>query len=172
MIALGSHRHSTLRLFTWLLVAGVLLPVRGAEKMDEFTQAVAQYELTLPKLESYGAVLAGVAAWAEANPTKAAALRARAPKGPSTFKQAIAQIEAEPAIAEQLKKHQLTARDFALIPMAAMQAQIAALGEAQGRTFPADRINPKNTALVRAHEVRVGEILKQVTADRARAFGR
>jgi hypothetical protein len=161
-----------LRLFTCVLAAAVVVPGRAAEKLDEFTQAVARYELKLPKLEAYGAVMAGVAAWAEANPAKADALRARAPKGPSSFKQAIAQIEAEPAIAEQLKKHQLSARDFALIPMAVLQAQIAALGEAQGRTFPADRINPQNTALVRAHEARVGEILKKVTADRARAFGK
>ena len=58
------------------------------------------------------------------------------------------------------------------MPAVVMQAQLAALGEAQGRTFPADRINPKNIATVRANETRVGEIMAKVAADRARAFGR
>lgn len=75
-------------------------------------------------------------------------------------------------IAAQLKAAKLTGRDFVLMPAVVMQAQIAALGEAQGRTFPTDRINPKNTALVRTNEKRVGEIMAKVAADRTRAFGR
>jgi hypothetical protein len=140
--------------------------------MDEFTREVARYELTMPNLEAYGATMAGLADWAEAQPAEAAAMRQRAPKGPTTYPQTVAHIESDPAIAAQLKAAKLTGRDFVLLPAVVMQAQIAALGEAQGRTFPADRINPKNTALVRTNEKRVGEIMAKVTTDRARAFGR
>jgi hypothetical protein len=145
---------------------------RSEEAADEFTRAVASYELTLPALEAYGATMTGVADWTVANPAKAAKMNKRTPKGPTSFRQSIAHVETEPVIAEQLKKNKLDGRDFVLIPMVVMQARIAALGEAQGHTFPADRINPKNTALVRAHEKRVGEIMTKVAADRVRAFGR
>ncbi len=155
-----------------LLIAVFLSPARAADPMDEFTREVARYELTMPKLEGFGAVMAGLAEWAAAKPAEAAALRQRAPKGATPYAQAVAQVEAEPAIAEQLKKHHLTGRDFALLPMVVLQAQIAALGEAQGRTFPADRINPKNIATLRAHEARVSAIMAKVTTDRGRAFGR
>jgi hypothetical protein len=151
------------------LLAGA--SVRAADAPDEFTKEVAQYELTLPNLEAYGAAMTGVADWAVANPAQAAKMNQRTPKGPTSFKDTIAHVESEPAIAEQLKKHKLTGRDFVLIPSVLMQAQIAALGEAQGRTFPADRINPKNTALVRANEARVGEIMTKLNADRSRLAG-
>jgi hypothetical protein len=155
-----------------LLAAWLAIPVTAEDAPDEFTLEVARYELTLAKLEVYGEVMAGLAEWAEIKPAEASAMRERAPKGPTTYPQTVTHVESEPAIAEQLKKHQLTGRDFVLLPMAVLQARIAALGEAQGRTFPADRINPKNTALVRAHETRVNEIMTKVAADRARAFGR
>ena len=154
-----------------LLAVFPAVSVTAEESEDEFTREVARYELTLANLEAYGATLAGLADWAGAKPAEAAALRKRLPKGPTAYRQTIAQIGAEPAIAVQLKQHKLTARDFVLLPMVVLQARIAALGEAQGRTFPADRINPKNPALVRAHENRVNEIMTKVAADRARAFG-
>jgi hypothetical protein len=168
-------RHRTplpLRLLSWCLAAVVVSSAQSAESMDEFTREVARYELTMPNLEAYGATMAGLADWAEAQPAEAAAMRQRAPKGPTTYPQTVAHIESDPAIAAQLKAAKLTGRDFVLLPAVVMQAQIAALGEAQGRTFPADRINPKNTALVRTNEKRVGEIMAKVTTDRARAFGR
>lgn len=155
-----------------LLLAALLISPASAQPMDEFTREVARYELTMPNLEAYGAALADLAEWAGAKPAEAAALRQRAPKGPTTYPQTLAYIAGEPAIAAQLKAAKLTGRDFVLLPAVVMQAQIAALGEAQGRTFPADRINPKNTAVVRANEKRVGEIMTKVAADRVRAFGR
>lgn len=155
-----------------LLLAALLVAPAPAETMDEFTREVARYELTMPNLEAYGAALAGLADWAAAKPADAAALQQRAPKGPTTYPQTLAYIAGEPAIAAQLKAARLTGRDFVLMPAVVLQAQLAVLGEAQGRTFPADRINPKNTAVVRTHEKRVGEIMTKVAADRARAFGR
>ncbi|MBK8859003.1 MAG: hypothetical protein IPN11_15375 [Opitutaceae bacterium] len=167
------HGHALRLLFSLpLLAAWLAIPVTAEDAPDEFTREVARYELTLPNLEAYGAVMAGLADWAEAKPAEAAAMRQRAPKGPTTYPQTVAHIESEPAIATQLKAAKLTGRDFVLIPAVVMQAQIAALGEAQGRTFPTDRINPKNTELVRASETRVREIMAKVTTDRARAFGR
>jgi hypothetical protein len=155
-----------------MLASFLALPVTAEDTQDEFTREVARYELTLANLEAYGAMMAGLADWAEAKPAEAAAMRERLPKGPTTYQQSIAQVGDEPAIAEQLKQHKLTLRDFVLLPMVVLQARIAALGEAQGRTFPADRINPKNPALVRAHETRVNEIMTTVAADRIRVFGR
>ena len=155
-----------------LLLTAILVSSASAQPMDEFTREVARYELTMPNLEAYGAALAGLAEWAETKPAEAAALRQRAPKGPTTYPQTLAYIAGEPAIAAQLKAAKLTGRDFVLMPAVVMQAQLAALGEAQGRTFPADRINPKNIATVRANEPRVGEIMAKVAADRARTFGR
>jgi hypothetical protein len=153
-----------------MLASFLALPVTAEDTQDEFTREVARYELTLANLEAYGAMMASLADWAEAKPAEAAAMRARLPKGTTTYQQSIAQVGAEPAIAEQLKQHKLTPRDFVLLPMVVLQARIAVLGEAQGRTFPADRINPKNPALVRAHEIRVNEIMSTVAADRIRAF--
>lgn len=144
----------------------------SAEAPDEFTRKVAKYELTLPNLEAYGKVMSGIAEWAKAKPAKVAALLKRAPQGPTTLKQSIAHMESEPAIAEVLNKNKLAGRDFVLIPMVVMQARIAVLGEAQGRAFPSDRINPKNTALVRAHEAQLNDIMSKATTDRVRAFGR
>lgn len=155
-----------------LLLAVLLVSAASAQPMDEFTREVARYELTMPNLESYGAAMAGMADWAEAKPAEAAAMQRRAPRGPTTYPQTLAYIGREAVLATLLQKHHLTTRDFVLLLPAVMQAQLAVLGEAQGRTFPADRINPKNTALVRAHEKRVGEIMTKVAADRARAFGR
>ena len=154
-----------------ILVLLAAAPARAADDLDEFTRAVASYELTMPNLEAYGATLASLAEWAAAQPAKAAQMRARLRKGPATYPQSIAHVESVPVVAEQLKKNKLTGRDFVVLPMVVMQGQIAALGEAKGLTFPADRINPKNTALVRAHEKRVGEIMAKVTADHIRAFG-
>ncbi len=155
-----------------LLTAWLAIPVTAEDAPDEFTREVSRYELTLANLEAYGAVMADLAEWAEAKPAEAAAMRQRAPKGPTTYPQTVAHVESEPAITAQLKAAKLSGRDFVLIPAVVMQAQIAALGEAQGRTFPADRINPRNIATVRANENRVGEIMAKVTTDRARAFGR
>jgi hypothetical protein len=128
---------------------------------------VAKYELTMPQLEAYGTAMSGLAEWAKANPAKASAMTKRTHKGPSTLKQTIAYLESEPAIAAQLKEHQLTGRDYALIPSVLMQAQITAMGEAQGRSFPA---NPKNIALIRNNEKRVGEIMAKARNDRSRIF--
>jgi hypothetical protein len=145
---------------------------RADDALDEFTKEVAQYELTMPLLEAYGAVMSDLADWAKANPEQAAEMNQRTPRGPTSFKETMAHLESEPVIAESLKKNQLTGRDFVLIPTVLMQAQIAAMGEAQGRSFPADRINPKNPALIRDHEKRVGEIMTKLNADRARLAGR
>jgi len=167
--------HPTTRLFLRrlpLLLAALLLTSAPAETMDEFTREVARYELTMPNLEAYGAAMAGLAEWAAGKPAEAAALQQRAPKGPTTYPQTLAYIEREPVLAALLKQHRLITRDFVLLLPAVMQAQLAVLGEAQGRTFPADRINPRNTAVVRANEKRVGEIMTKVAADRGRAFGR
>jgi hypothetical protein len=153
-----------------VLVRAVASGAQGAA--DEFTREVARYELSLTRLEAYGATLSALAEWALARPVEAAALRQREPKGPATFPQSVAHVASEPVIATLLQKNKLTARDFVLIPVVVMQAQMAALGEAQGRTFPADRINPKNTAVVRDHEKRVAAILAKVATDRARLAGR
>jgi hypothetical protein len=53
-----------------------------------------------------------------------------------------------------------------------MQAQIAAMGEAQGHSFPAERINPKNVALAKENGPRIDAIMRKVAADRARVSGR
>lgn len=167
------HGHALRLLFSLALLASLLaLPVAADDAQDEFTREVARYELTLANLEAYGAMMAGLADWAKAKPAEASAMRERAPKSPTTYPQTVAHVESEPAISAQLTAAKLTGRDFVLMPAVVMQAQIAALGEAQGRTFPSDRINPKNIALVRTNEARVREIMTKVTTDRARAFGR
>jgi len=153
------HGHALRLLFSLpLLAAWLAIPVTAEDAPDEFTREVARYELTLPNLEAYGAVMAGLADWAEAKPAEAAAMRQRAPKGPTTYPQTVAHIESEPAIATQLKTTKLTGRDFVLMPVVVMQAQIAALGEAQGgpsqptastrRTLPSSA--PTSRAFVRS----------------------
>ncbi|MEK7703831.1 MAG: hypothetical protein AAB426_02645 [Myxococcota bacterium] len=148
-------------------------PARAqSESMDEMTKLVAVYELTMPHLEAYGAVMTAMTDWAIANPKEFAAMQARVPKGTTTVEQSIAALDKEPVVKALLDKHRLSARDLVLLPMAAMQAHIAALGEAQGRTFPAGLINPKNVALDKANAARIEAIMTQVAADRSRATGR
>lgn len=162
--------------FLWLIAAAVLLlcpmPVAAQTGSDELTQMVAAYELTIQRIEAYGAVMSGLADWAVAKPKEAQAMRDRTPKGPATVEQSAAAIEKEPAVKALLDKHKITGRDFVLIPMAVMQAQIAAMGEAQGRTFPADKINPKNTALAKANGPRIDAIMSKVAADRIKISGK
>jgi len=154
---------------TMLLCA---LPAAAQTGSDELTRMVAAYELTMQRIEAYGAVMAGLADWAVDKPKEAEAMRARTPKGPTTVEQSAAAIEKEPAVKALLDKHRITGRDLVLIPVAVMQAQIAAMGEAQGHSFPAERINPKNVALAKENGPRIDAIMRKVAADRARVSGR
>lgn len=159
-------------LLSLLLLAQPPTALAAETGMEELTRMVTAYELTLAKVEAYGAVLAGIGDWAEAHPEQAKALRARAPKGLAGVEQAATVIESEPELKALLDKHQLSGRDFVLIPTAMMQARLAVLGEAQGRSFPAGQINPRNLALAKAHAARMDAIMHQAAADRLRAFGR
>lgn len=159
----------------WLALLATLFlasPVRAAETMDELTRQVAAYELTLPKIEAYGAAISSLADWMAANPKEAAEIVARAPKGTANVKSSLAFSESEPAIMAILKRHQLSSTDYLLIPAATVQAGVAAVGVQQGRTFPADRINPKNVELVQANMARISAIVTKVRADQARIAGR
>ena len=79
-------------------------------------------------------------------------------------------FEKEPAVKSLLDQHKVTGLDMVVLPMAVMQAQVAALGESQGRSFPADRINPKNVALAKANGAAIDAVMKKAQADRLRAF--
>lgn len=157
-------------LLLWL----ALLGVAGAAETspDELTRQVAAYELTMARVEAYGVVLTGIGDWAEAHPEQAKVLRAKAPQGLADVEQAAAVLESEPALKALLDKHQLTGRDFVLIPAAMLQARLAVLGEAQGRSVPPGRINPKNLALAKAKAARMDAIMHKAAGDRLRAFGR
>lgn len=148
-----------------LLFAGA---VQSAEAMDELSKKVAAYELSMPRIESYGALMSELTAWADTKPAEARALNNRAPKGGASFSANVAFVMKEPVLADLCKRHHLTGEDYILIPAATMQASIAMLGVAQGRSFPADRINPKNIALVQANTARVDAIMSKVRADQAR----
>lgn len=146
-------------------------PAAAQTGQDELTRMVAAYELTLPRIEAYGAVMAGIADWAAANPKEAKAMQARAPRGQITVQQSAAAVEKEPVVKALLDKHTLTGRDFVLLPTAVMQARIAAMGEAQGRTFPADKINARNVALARTNGASIDGIMRKAAADRIKVFG-
>ncbi len=139
---------------------------------DLLTRQVTAYELTMARIEAYGVVLAGIGDWAEAHPEQAKVLRAKAPQGLADVEQAAAVLESEPALKALLDKHQLSGRDFVLIPAAMLQARLAVLGEAQGRSFPPGQINPKNLALAKAKAARMDAVMHQAAGDRVRAFGR
>lgn len=155
------------------IILSLLLCAAGAgaqSNSDELTKMVAVYELTMPRIEGYGAVMAGIADWAGKDPKAVAALMARAPKGPVSVQDSAAMFEREPAVKSLLDKHKVTGLDLVVLPMAVMQAQVAALGESQGRTFPADRINPKNVALAKANGAAIDAVMKKAQTDRLRAF--
>ena len=147
-------------------------PLLAADAMDELSRRVAAYELTLPKVEAYGNAVTAIADWAAASPKDAAALNRRAPKPGSDLQATISFIEKESAFMSVLNRHQLSGADYVLIPAATMQAGIAVLGVQQGRSFPADRINPKNIALVQANQARIDAIMTKVRGDQARIAGR
>jgi hypothetical protein len=139
---------------------------------DDLAKMVAVYELTLQRIEGYGAVMAGLADWASKDPKAVKAMMARAPKREISVQDSAAILENEPAVKLLLDQHKVTGVDLVVLPMAVMQAQIAVLGESQGRTFPADRINPKNIALVRANAAAIDAVMKKAEADNQRAFPR
>ena len=139
---------------------------------DELAKMVAVYELTMPRIEGFGAVMAGLAEWAGKEPAAVKAMMARAPKGDISVQDSAAILDSEPAVKALLDRHKVTGHDLVVLPMAVMQAQIAVLGESQGRTFPADRINPKNIALVRANAAAIEAVMKKAQADSARAMPR
>lgn len=62
---------------------------------DELTKMVATYELTMPRIEGYGAVMAGIADWATRDPKAVTAMMARAPKGPISLSDSAAMFEKE-----------------------------------------------------------------------------
>lgn len=161
-------------LLTMLLLLPPLNSTAAAAEtgMEELTRMVTAYELTLAKVEAYGAVLAGIGDWAEAHPEQAKTLRDRAPKGLTGVDTAAAVIESEPELKALLDQHQLSGRDFVLIPAALLQARLAALGEAQGRTITPGLVNPKNLALAKDKAEKLDAIMHQAAADRLRAFGR
>jgi hypothetical protein len=151
----------------------LLLFATGAEAQtssDELTKTVAVYELTMPRIEGFGAVMAGIADWATKDPKALQAMMERAPKGPMTLAESAAMFEKESAIKSLLDQHKVTGMDMVVLPMAVMQAQVAALGESQGRSFPTDRINPKNIALAKANGAAIDAVMKKAQTDRLRAF--
>jgi len=148
---------------TLTLAVGSVLVAQANQ--EELVQKVATHTLTMPKLEAYGALVADLATWAEKHRKEAKALNARAPKG---LEGTLAFLQREPVIQALLKAHQLTEEEYIIIPMATLQAGIAVLGESQGRSFPADRINPANTALVKANQVRIDALMAKVRKDQAR----
>lgn len=160
----------TLPLFlpTLALVVALASPLVAQANQDELVQKVAAYTLTLPKVEAYGAMVADLADWAVEHPEEAKALNARGPKG---LEGTLTFLKREPILQAQLKAHQLTEVEYLIIPMAALQAGIAVLGASQGRSFPADRINPANIALVRANQTRLDAIMAKVRKDQARMAG-
>ncbi len=152
-----------------------LLCATGAEAQtnsDDLTKIVAVYDLTMPRIEGYAAVMAGIADWAGKDPKAVAAMMGRAPKGPMSVQDSAAIFEKEPAVKSLLDKHKVSGLDMVVLPMAVMQAQVAALGESQGHTFPVDRINPKNIALAKANGAAIDAVMKKALADRLRAFPR
>lgn len=151
----------------------LLFCATGAEAQsnpDELTKVVATYELTMARIEGYGAVMAGIADWAGKDPKAIAAMMGRAPKGPMSLQASAAIFEKEPAVKLLLDQHKVSGLDVVVLPIAVMQAEIAALGESQGRTFPADRINPKNVAFAKANGTAIDAVMKKAQADRLRAF--
>ena len=157
-------------LLLWLAL--VSLAVAAPTSQDQLARMVGAYELTMARIEAYGGVIAGIGDWAEAHPEQAKALRARAPQGLADVEQAAAVLESEPPLKALLDQHQLSGRDFVLIPAAMMQARLVVLGEAQGRSFPPGQINPRNLALAKANAARMDAIMHKAAADRLRAFGR
>jgi hypothetical protein len=156
-----------------VVLALFILCATGAEAQtnsDDLTKMVAVYELTMPRIEGYGAVMAGIADWAAKDPKAMAAMMGRAPKGPVSLQDSAVIFEKEPAVKALLDQHKVTGLDMVVLPMAVMQAQIAVLGESQGRAFPADRINPKNIALAKANGAAIDAVMKKAQADRLRAF--
>lgn len=152
---------------------GLAAPVAASETgMEELTRLVSGYELSMARVEAYGAVLAGIGDWAVAHPEEAKGLRARAPKGLSSVEQAAQVIESEPELKGLLDRHQLSGRDFVLIPAALLQARLAVLGEAQGRVITPGLVNPVNLTLAKANAARLDALMHQAAADRVRAFGR
>lgn len=157
---------TTSRSLLLALAHSLVLAAQPSE--DDLTRRVAVHVLTLPNIESYGAVMGDLADWAAKHPAAFKALNRRAPKGDAGVPAQIAFLQGEPVIQTLLKRHHLTEEAYILVPMATMQASIALLGEQQGRTFPTDRINPANIALVKANQTRIDAIFLKLRADQAK----
>jgi pimeloyl-ACP methyl ester carboxylesterase len=146
------------------LAAAATLGQPARAQMDDFTQAVLGYELSLPKVEAYTLALQDLVAWAKKHPKDLAVLRGKSGGATTTLEAAIARLERTPAIKTVLDKHGLSGRDFALAPMALMTSHTAVMAAQHGAAIPADRINVANVALVKTNAPRIEQLMPDITA--------
>lgn len=144
--------------------AAVTLVQPARAQMDDFTQAVLGYELSLPRVEAYALALQDLVAWAKKHPKDVAVLRSKGGGGATTLQGAIAQLERAPAIKTVLDKHGLSGRDFALAPIALMTSHTVVMAAQHGAAIPADRINAANVAMVQANAPRIEQLIPDIAA--------
>ena len=152
----------------WGILVTILLGIgapASAQNADVLTRAVVGYELTLPRVEAYASAIYELADWAAKNPNDVQVLRER---GKADSLDAVgAMLESVPGIKRVLDRHQLTGKDFALIPLALLTSRAALMAEKNGAVAtptPPGRVNAATLDMMRANQPRIDALLAQITA--------
>jgi hypothetical protein len=135
-----------------------------ADTQEELMQAVTAYEVTLPKVEAYDAVLSDLVLWSKTNPKETKMFRDKK-RRLTSLDQAARQLESVPGIKRILDKHQIDGKDMSLMPMALLTSRAVVVAEKQGMTVPAGQTNEASVAMVRANDARVEILLERISAN-------
>lgn len=158
-----TFRNALARILT--LVTLVCLAPNALEAQDAKSRsldaALKGYTLTMPKVD----------AWANAGVEAARALKARTTPLPEperearTIEEMAAQFDAIPEMRRAIRKAGLSTREYALLGMVIMQAQMfEAVSGADPKAKPPHNMNPANLAFARANKAVLTQKLKAVQA--------
>ncbi len=115
----------------------------GSAADAELARAVAVYVITLDQAERVARCMDELGSWAQRNPAEVRRINKRLGIG-APLSRTLQVMESEPALQERILRHDSTARDLLLLPLALFAAQ----GWTEGGS-PADESQAVNQANVR-----------------------
>jgi hypothetical protein len=153
------------RLGRWTaLVALLALPPAAlrAQTPNALDKAVMNYTLTMPKVD----------AWVKANVEVARAMKARQGPPPDlseheakTIEEMAAQFDAVPEMRRGIRKVGLSTKEFALLGLVVMQAQMyESIAKGNPAAKPPYNMNPANATFMKANKAALEQKMKEVQA--------
>lgn len=144
-----------------LALAPVALPAQSTRENNALDAAVRGYQLTMPKVD----------AWARASIEATRALKSRTTPPPEpereakTIDEMAAQFDAIPEMRRAIRKAGMSTKEYALLGMVMMQAQMYQAVQAENpRAEVPYNMNPANVAFMKANKAAVEKRVKEVAA--------